>query len=126
GIFAFNYICYGLWKAESFFLRNHAVLNHVDGYIIVNKTKNVQIHKVKPTVYLYNVFFPHFVAFGIFDYGHAAVQLAKSEIIIYIHALSCLYVVNNKAVFQFSYVQHGKSTSRSLRISAMRTYTPNC
>lgn len=124
-VFAFYDIGDGVRQAQSLFFDDLSVLYYVYRYVIVYKTENIKIDKVKTAVDFYYVLFAHFVAAGVFYYGDAAVKLAESEIVVDIHTFSGFDMVDNEAVFKFSYVQHGSSTSNNVSISAIRTYTPN-
>lgn len=126
GVFALDDVGDGVWEAERLFLDYLAVLDYVYRDVVVDKAENVKIDKVKSAVDFYYVLFAHFVAAGVFYYGNAAVKLSEPEIIIDIHTFSGFDMVDDEAVFKFSYVQHGSFTSKSVSISAIRTYTPNC
>jgi hypothetical protein len=70
------------------------------------KPENIKVYEIKSAVNLDNVFFSHLFALGVFDYGYTAVELVKTEVLIYIHAASCLNMVENEAFGEFSNIKH--------------------
>lgn len=79
-----------------------AGLDYIDGDVVIDKGKDVQVQCVDVTFYLEDIFFAHGLTLGILDDGHCGVQLIKTKVSVYLHAFSCLDVVKNKAFFNFS------------------------
>ena len=82
-----------LRKSQLFFVYDHTVPDDVDGDVMINETKYVQIELIDRAFYFNNVFFAHLVAVRIFDDRNAAVHFVQSQVFIDRHALSSLDMV---------------------------------
>ena len=49
-----------------FLIYNRGILNNIYGDVMINKTENVQIHKVDRAFNLHDIFLSHFITFCIF------------------------------------------------------------
>ena len=77
GIFAFDDVRDLFWQSEDFFLHDLFILDDVDGDVVIDKTKDIQLQITNGTFHLDDVLGSHFVAAGIFDDGNGAVQLVQ-------------------------------------------------
>ena len=103
-ILAFDHIDDLFWKVQLFLVYDLTVFDDVDGDIVVDKTKDIKIQHVNRTFYFNDIFFAHFVAAGIFDECHAAIELIELQKLVDAHTLACLNMVEYKAFFKFTYV----------------------
>jgi hypothetical protein len=87
---------------QSPFFNDHAVLDNIDGDVMVDIGQYIQIKRVDVTFYLEDIFFAHGLTLGVLDDGYCGVELIKSKMVIYLHAFSGLDMVKNKAFFYFS------------------------
>ena len=90
------------WKNQRALLDDLAGLDYIDGDVVIDKGKDVQVQCVDVTFYLEDIFFAHGLTLGVLDYGNGGVKLIKAKVPVYLHALSCLDMVKNKAFFNFS------------------------
>ena len=81
GVFAFDHIGDLFWKLQLFFVNDLFVLDDIDGDIVVNKAKDIQIQLFDRTFNFDDIFSAHFVASGIFDDGNCTVQLVQLQVI---------------------------------------------
>ena len=84
------------------FVHDLAVLDDIDGDVVVEKGEDVQIQRIDITFYLENVFFAHLVAAGIFDDSHGAVELVELQVMIDGKALAGSDVIQHEALFNFT------------------------
>lgn len=75
GIAAFDDVFDLSGEDQVFFGHDFTVFDHIDCDVVVQKGQNIQIEHIDITFYFQNIFFSHFIAAGIFDDGHGAVQL---------------------------------------------------
>ena len=87
------------------FVHDFAVLDYIDRDIVVDKAKDIKIHKINGAFDLHDILLTHLAALGVFDDRHAAVQLVQMEVFIDIHAPSGLYMVQHETFFNTSYIQ---------------------
>ena len=73
---------------QFFFGYDLAVLYDVDGNVMIDDRKDIQIQEIDVAFNLQDILFPHFVAAGVFDDGNTAVQLIQMKILINLHTLS--------------------------------------
>ncbi len=150
-VFAADHIADLFGQFQIFLLDDLLIFDNVDRDVVIDKSEYVEIHEINGTFDLDDILSSHFVALSVLDDRHAAVQFIKVQIFVDIHTLSGLDVVEHETFGDASYIQcifyHSsflslyqnpvvavnyqtgcQSTwmSRSVRISAMRTYTPHC
>lgn len=82
-----------LWKRQFLFVDNYAVLDDVDGDVMIDKTEYIQIELIDRALYLDDIFFAHLVAVCVFDDRDAAVHFIQLQVFVDRHALSCLDMV---------------------------------
>lgn len=58
GIFAFDDVYDLLWKSQLFFLDDFFILNDINGDVVVNEAKDIQIQIFNRTFYLDNILLP--------------------------------------------------------------------
>ena len=121
GIFAFNNIFELSGKLDFFLLDEDAVLDDVDCNAGINVAEDIEID-VKVGVNFDDILFAKLAAHNVFDDCNRAVQLVKLKEIIDLHTLAGLDMVDNDTVFYRIYVH--TSTSKSLRMRAIRIYFP--
>ena len=93
------------WEFQLFLFNDLFILNDIYRDIVIDKSKDVQIHKVDRTLDLDDVFPAHLAALCVLYDSNTAVKLVQVEIFVNIHALSCLDVVQDKAFRYTSYIQ---------------------
>lgn len=106
GVVAFDDIFNLLRQCQFFFLHDFSVFNHIDSDIVVNERKHIQVKHVDIAFYFQNVLFFHFIASGIFDDSHGAVQFIQLQMFINVQAAPCFNMIQHEAFFDFSHVQH--------------------
>ena len=106
GVVAFDDIFNLLRQCQFFFLHDFSVFNYIDSDIVVNECKHIQVKHVDIAFYFQNVLFFHFIASGIFDDSHGAVQFIQLQMFINVQAAPCLNMIQHEAFFDFSHVQH--------------------
>ena len=84
-------------KLKMLFLDAYAVSNDINSDIWVYIAQHVQVN-LHGRVYLNYILLPHSSAANILDYRDRAVKLIEMQVFINLHALSCLYMVQNNAV----------------------------
>ena len=65
---------------------------------MVDKTENVQIQRIDRALYLDDIFFTHFITFGIFDDCDRTVEFIQLEVVIDPHAHACLNMIEYKTL----------------------------
>ena len=88
GVFALDDVFDFLGENQFFFVYDFSVFNDVDGNVVVDKGKDVQIQHIDVAFYFQDVFFAHFVAAGVFDNGNGTVQLVQLQMMVKGKALS--------------------------------------
>ena len=104
GILAVDDVFDFLWKRHYLFGDDFAVFDDVHGDIVVDDCQNVKVKGIDVAFHLQDILLAHLVASGIFDDGDRAVQLVQLQMMVDGHAFSCLDMVENEALFNFSYV----------------------
>ena len=120
GIAAFDHVYDLFWKLQLLLLTDLAVLDDVDGNVMVDKSQDIQIQHIDGAFYLDDILFAHLAAAGIFDDGHTAVQFIQSEVMVNGHALSGFDMIQDESFVDCTYVQH-TFTSSNVRIRAILT-----
>lgn len=92
-IFTTEYIGDLFRKPEQLLFHDLIILNDIHCDIVINKPKDIKIHKVDGAFYFYNIFFSHFAAFRIFYDGDTAVQFIQMQVFVDFHTFSCLNVI---------------------------------
>ena len=114
-----------LRERKGFLFDDFPVFDHIDCDVRIHKGENVQIQRIDIAFHLQDIFFAHGVAPGILNDCDCAVQLIQSEVMIELQTFAGLDVIQNKAFFDFSDIQHNTgppyTSSSSVAISAMRT-----
>ena len=62
-----------LGKNQILLMNDFPIFNYIDGDIVVQKGKYIEVQRINITFNLQNILFAHFIAPGIFDYCHGAV-----------------------------------------------------
>ena len=70
GVLAADHIGDLFGKMETFFLYDLTVLDNIYRDIVIDKTKDIQIHKINGTFNLHNILPSHFTAPGVLDDSH--------------------------------------------------------
>ena len=73
GILAPYHVDNLFWKMKSLLVNDLGILDNVDGDVMINESKDVQINKVYGTFDLHDILLAHLVALGIFDDRDTAV-----------------------------------------------------
>ena len=81
------------------------IFNDVDRDVVIDESKDIQIHEIDRALNLHDVLLAHFAALGILDDGNAAVQFVEMKVFIDLHTLAGLDVIEYKAFRDTSYVQ---------------------
>ena len=82
GILTLDDIHHLLWQMKFLFLYDSVTLYDIYRDVVIDKSQNIQIQGINGAFHLDDVFFPHFIATGIFDNGYRAVQLIQLQIVI--------------------------------------------
>ena len=85
-----------------FFILDFSVLDHVDGDVVVDHGKDIQIQGVDIALHFQDVLFSHLIAAGVLDDRYCAVQLVQFQVMIDFKALACLDMVEHETFFNFS------------------------
>ena len=93
-ILAFDHACEHFREIQVNFFLQVTVLYYVDGDIAVYVSQNIEIQVYAP-VNLYYVFLSVFFTFCVLNDHNAAFQFIEPEELVYPHALSRLYVIQN-------------------------------
>ena len=101
-ILAVNHVADFVRQMESFFVYDLRIFYNIYGNIMINKTEDVQIHKVDRTLNFHDIFLSHFITLCIFYDCNAAVQFIQMQVFIDIHASPCLDMIQNKSFFNTS------------------------
>ena len=83
---------------QLFLFHNLVIFDDIDGDMVVDVAENVQIEGIDGTFHLNNIFFPHFIAAGVFDDCHGAVQTVEFQVVVDAHTHSRLNMVQHKAL----------------------------
>ena len=75
GIRTVDHIGETLGKLDRFLFHDLLVFDDVNGDVMVDVAKHIQIHHIETTLDLQDILSSHLVAAGIFDDGNLAVQL---------------------------------------------------
>ena len=126
GILAFDDVYDLFWWFQLSFFDDLFIFDDVDRDVMIDESYNVQIECIDGAFHLDDVFFAHLVAFGVFDDRDLVVCLVELQIVIDRHGFSGFDMVEDVSFVKSTYIQHGSSTSNSVRIRAIRTYTPYC
>lgn len=62
-----------LWKMETLLVNDLGILDNVDGDVVVNESKDVQVNEVYRAFNLHDILLAHLVALGILDDRDTAV-----------------------------------------------------
>ena len=62
-VFAVDHIADLVRQMKRFLIYNRGILNNIYGDVMINKTENVQIHKVDRAFNLHDIFLSHFITF---------------------------------------------------------------
>ncbi len=89
-------------KYKRALLDDLAGLDYIDGDVVIDKGKDVQVQGVDVTFYLEDIFLSHGFALCVFDDGNGGIKLIQTKVLIYLHALSGFYMIKNKTFFDFS------------------------
>ena len=125
GILAVNNIDELARKRQLFLFYDAPVLDDINGDIVINIADDVELEVIDRAFYLDDVLAAHFAASRVFDDRDAAVHFVKLQVSVKIHSLSGFNMVKDKTFVQGTNIQH-TLTSRSVRIRAIRMYTPYC
>lgn len=120
GVSAFDHIGDLLWHLQIQLFHNDAVLDDIDCDVMVDKTEDVKIQHVNITFHLQDILFPHYLAAGVLDDRHGAVQLVQLQVAVNRQAFSGLDMVKYKTFLNLSYIQH-TFTSSNVSIRAILT-----
>jgi hypothetical protein len=85
---------------EPAFFDHSAIFDDVAGDMMVDETDDIQVHLIQVAGDLDDILLAHLLAIGIFDDGYLAVQAAKVQIVVDIHALAGRDVIKNDAVLK--------------------------
>ena len=88
GIFAFDDVGQLLGKHQLFLIRDPAAADDVDGDAGIHEAQYVKVDQVDADFDLNDILFAHLVAAAVFDDGNLAVELAKSQVVVDIHAFA--------------------------------------
>ena len=102
GVFAADHVGDLLWQMERFLFNDLRILDDIYSDIMVDKSKDIKIHKIYGAFDLHNVLFTHFAALCIFYNSHAAVQLVQMKVFVNVHAPSGLDMIQHEAFFNTS------------------------
>ena len=69
-------------ETQFFFGYDLAVLYDVDGNVMIDDRKDIQIQEIDVAFNLQDILFPHFVAAGVFDDGNGTIQFVQLELVI--------------------------------------------
>lgn len=122
GVLALDDINYLKRKLGVILAYVHAVLDDIDREVVVDIAKHREIRN-DLGVYLDDILLAHSATLRVLDDSHGAVELVKSEELVYLHRLTCFDVVDNDSVLYLVYV-HFAASSKSILISAIRMYLP--
>lgn len=100
-ILALDNIRYGIRQGKLMLLHDLCILDNIDGNAVIQNPQHIQIN-VKITFNLNDVLFAHFIAFGILDDRHRAVQLLQIQIFIDLHGTAGLDVIDHDSLIQSS------------------------
>lgn len=73
GILAPYHVDNLLWKMETLLVNDLGILDNVDGDVVVNESKDVQVNEVYRAFNLHDILLAHLVALGILDDRDTAV-----------------------------------------------------
>ena len=128
GILTFDNIADFFRKGQCRLFYHFIVLYNIYCNIVIDKAQHIQINVINGALNFHNVLDSHLGAAGIFDNRHRTVQLVKVQVFVNLHALAGLDMIQYKPLRNPAYIQYALShytfTSSSVRIRAMRTYTP--
>jgi hypothetical protein len=122
GILTLYNVCKSLGETYKLLLNKNAVTDNIYSRTGCNVADNVKIYR-DIRINLNNILFAVLLAVYVLDDCNLAIYVIKPEKLVYTHTLTCVYVVDNKAVDDRIYI-HAFASSNSLRISAIRTYLP--
>ena len=104
GIPAFDDVFDLFWQTQISFLNDLAVLDHIDGDVMVDKTENIDIQCIDITLHLQDILFSFFIAARIFDDRNCTIQFIKLEKMLDRQAFACFNMIQYKALLNFSYI----------------------